>query len=194
MVSILTAVGATVCTVCFVLCNPPRCLESGAALVFPLVLWYQWSSGWHMPSAQPHWNAWCTACNSASAHILWCSSSLNETQTIYSFNMWAKGSMSNAAFFREDLEIASMSSCFESQWKNRGNTFSIVFFFPLWTQVRSCIHLWPREKSKLCLSAVQIYRATCFLRLWDTTHPQQIFRLSVPRSVRIQPGDRHVQK
>lgn len=31
-----------------------------------------------MPSAQPHWSAWCTACSSVFAHILWCSSSLKE--------------------------------------------------------------------------------------------------------------------
>lgn len=64
---------------CFcVACGLPRCLESGVVLVFPLVLWCRWFSGWHMPSARPHWNAWWTACNSASARILWCSSSLKE--------------------------------------------------------------------------------------------------------------------
>lgn len=60
------------------ICDPPQYLEWGAVLVFPPVLWYQWSSGWHRPSAQPHWSAWYTACSSASVHILWCSSSLKE--------------------------------------------------------------------------------------------------------------------
>lgn len=31
-----------------------------------------------MPSAQPRWSAWCTACSSVFAHTLWCSSSLKE--------------------------------------------------------------------------------------------------------------------